>query len=56
MLNRLAARDRQVKFDPSLSKQCLFCDKEETRDHLFFVCSYSAYVWSDVMKKIGKEA
>lgn len=54
LLNRLSTRCRQVKFNPSLSATCLFCNLDETRDHLYFACSYTSRVWNEVVSRVGK--
>ncbi|KAG7556378.1 Endonuclease/exonuclease/phosphatase superfamily [Arabidopsis suecica] len=45
--DRLATGDRLVKWNAAANGGCVFCDEDiETRNHLFFSCSYSAQVWS----------
>lgn len=45
MLNRLSTKARQHKRNSSISPSCSFCAAEETRDHLFFECSFSSQIW-----------
>ncbi|KAL9298694.1 putative reverse transcriptase zinc-binding domain-containing protein [Arabidopsis thaliana] len=45
--NRLATGDRLLKWNGDAYGGCVLCQTEvETRDHLFFSCSYSSHVWS----------
>lgn len=44
--NRLATGDRLCKWNLGARVGCVFCGEElETRDHLFFSCSYSSQIW-----------
>ncbi|XP_020259485.1 uncharacterized protein LOC109835933 [Asparagus officinalis] len=46
LCNRLATRDRLFKFGITSIEVCALCNSyKETRDHLFFQCQYSAYIW-----------
>ncbi|XP_056863946.1 uncharacterized protein LOC130511120 [Raphanus sativus] len=46
MHNRLATGDRVIKWNPQANSTCWLCQNDfETRDHLFFMCSYSQEVW-----------
>lgn len=54
LLNRLSARGRQAKFNPSLSVTCLFCTLDESRDHLYFGLPNTTKVWTKVITKVGK--
>lgn len=37
-----------------LAPTVLFCGLEEDRDHLFFYCTFSSYIWSSLLLKVGK--
>jgi hypothetical protein len=39
-------KDNLVKCNCHGSKQCCFCDKDETIKHLFFECRFARAVWS----------
>lgn len=54
ILNRLSTRDRQQKSSPLIDKLCPFCGVEESREHLFFDCSFSSQVWKEVVLKFAK--
>ncbi|GKU97302.1 hypothetical protein SLEP1_g10467 [Rubroshorea leprosula] len=46
ILHRLSTRARQKSWSPHIDATCVLCGAEnETRDHLFFSCSYSRTVW-----------
>ena len=32
---------------------CAFCNEQETRDHLFFGCSFSQELWKEVLQMNG---
>ncbi|XP_021861687.2 uncharacterized protein [Spinacia oleracea] len=54
LLNRLATKDRLVKWNLNVDKQCVLCqEKEETVQHLFFECNYSSSNWKVVLQRIG---
>lgn len=45
--NRLATRDRLRNWGCQVPPTCILCNiDDETRDHIFFECEYSAEVWS----------
>ena len=51
--NRLSTGDRMLKWNPHAITKCWLCnDPMETRDHLFFTCSYSEEVWRKVIQNI----
>ncbi|KAG7631566.1 Oxoglutarate/iron-dependent dioxygenase [Arabidopsis suecica] len=51
--NRMATGDRMVLWNQHVNTSCSLCDEPmETRDHLFFVCTYSRKVWEDIAKPI----
>lgn len=43
--NRLTTRDRLVKWLPQTDTTCVLCGGMESRNHLFFECSYSKLIW-----------
>lgn len=46
VLNRLSTMDRVSSWNPSGDLTCVLCKNAvETRDHLFFECSYSSQIW-----------
>lgn len=52
-LNRLATGDRIQRWNPQADSTCLLCKTmEESRDHLFFECSYSKEVWQGTIKEM----
>ncbi|KAG2260728.1 hypothetical protein Bca52824_080022 [Brassica carinata] len=47
ILNRLPTRDRLLQWGSNVSASCLLCDvADESRDHLFFSCSFSHEIWN----------
>ncbi|KAG7587049.1 Reverse transcriptase domain [Arabidopsis thaliana x Arabidopsis arenosa] len=45
--NRLLTRDRLIRWRFNVPPTCLLCNQlDESRQHLFFDCSYAAEVWS----------
>ncbi|XP_013751229.1 uncharacterized protein LOC106453535 [Brassica napus] len=48
--NRLSTGDRMLQWNAGVSSACIFCNQFETRDHIFFSCTYSAAVWSQLMR------
>lgn len=54
VLNRNPTLDRVVIWDPETEETCLLCGSGmESRDHLFFVCSYSVVVWRGLTRKLS---
>ena len=52
--NRLATGDRILKWNPQAESICWLCKATtETRDHIFFYCSYSKEVWYGVVKDLA---
>ena len=50
--NRLNTKDRLLKWGVVTEDSCILCGMfGETRDHLFFHCDYSTYIWKDVIHK-----
>lgn len=53
MKNRLATMDRVSQWSRGVDVTCVLCNNEaETREHLFFKCSYSAKLWSSLARGI----
>ncbi|XP_024006531.1 uncharacterized protein LOC112083039 [Eutrema salsugineum] len=51
--NRLSTGDRMVVWNANVSATCSFCHVNiETRNHLFFTCSYSKKVWESLARGI----
>ena len=47
MHNRLTTGNRMLLWNAGIDASCVLCQQHlETRDHLFFSCSYSEEVWS----------
>ena len=54
MHNRLSTGDRILRWNPQAVSSCWLCNSAvETRDHLFFECSYSAEVWRGTTKDLA---
>ena len=54
MHNRLSTTDRMVHWNMALPAQCVLCNNSaETRNHLFFSCEFSAWIWSNLTKGIS---
>lgn len=46
MLDRLSTCDRVLRWNPAIDPVCVLCNQEvETRNHLFFSCTYSSSIW-----------
>lgn len=53
VLNRNPTFDRLMRWGCDVEDTCLLCGvSAETRDHLFFFCSYSAQIWKEVLSKL----
>jgi hypothetical protein len=51
-MRRLHTKDRLLSFQVISSATCSLCGlHDETHDHLFFECSYSAMVWNTLSEK-----
>lgn len=49
-LNRLATGERMISWTAGVNASCVFCrDPLETRDHLFFSCSFSNHIWKTLV-------
>ena len=50
--NRLSTKDRLYSWGIITDNRCVLCaDNEESRDHLYFGCSYTREVWNDALFK-----
>jgi len=50
--NRLTTADRLLSWDFSGDTSCVFCRRgTESRDHLFFQCSFSSRIWKECMNR-----
>lgn len=50
MLDRLSTCDRMLKWNQAIDPICVLCKQEgETRNHLFFSCAYSSYIWQKLI-------
>jgi hypothetical protein len=50
--NRLSTGDRLLAWGFQGDAQCVFCrNGVETRDHIFFMCSFSARIWKNCMQR-----
>lgn len=53
VLNRLATGDRMGKWSTQADTSCILCRAPiETRNHIFFECSYSSAVWKGLSLKL----
>ena len=51
--NRLSTMDRIVQWDPGADTTCVLCKRDlESRNHLFFKCSFSSQLWEQLTKGI----
>ena len=51
MRDRLSTCDRMLRWNASINSTCVLCQQEvETRNHLFFSCSYSTRIWQKMMR------
>lgn len=54
LLNRSPTRDRLLSWGLQTDPLCLLCNREnESRNHLFFSCTYSASVWNHFSIRLG---
>ena len=55
VLNRLSTGDRMGKWNTGPPVTCVLCNRcPETREHLFFSCSYGSVIWAALAKNIFK--
>ncbi|XP_019225856.1 PREDICTED: uncharacterized protein LOC109207404 [Nicotiana attenuata] len=57
LMRRLAIVDRIQKWGVNVQTDCVLCSTgdEETLQHLFFQCSYSAYIWNSILQWLGEK-
>ena len=54
VLNRLPTMDRLASWGMGVDELCRFCQHEkETRDHIFFGCTFAKCVWKKVLEICG---
>ena len=54
VLNRLPIKDRPINMGIGVDDACSFCQQEnETRDHVFFGCTFAKSVWERVIRLCG---
>ena len=54
ILNRLPTRDRMREWEIVIEGRCELChNKMESRNHIFFGCSFSQAVWREVLRMSG---
>ncbi|XP_058768387.1 uncharacterized protein LOC131642117 [Vicia villosa] len=53
LLNRLATKDRIARFGVNTNGECCWCKQVETLDHIFFECTTTGFVWSNVLTWLG---
>lgn len=47
---RLPTKDRLLSWGVVSDSRCILCDEEpECHNHLFFTCSFSSYVWKQIL-------
>nr|VDD20348.1 unnamed protein product [Brassica oleracea] len=50
-LDRLSTCDRMLRWNLAIDPTCVLCKQEvETRNHLFFSCTYSSQIWRMLMR------
>ena len=51
--DRLATGDRILQWNPQANANCIFCIfGAESRNHLFFYCSYSEKIWRNLVGRL----
>ena len=53
ILNRLRTKDKLRALGITMDESCAFCSEQETRDHLFFECSFTKELWIEVLQMRG---
>lgn len=54
VLNRCPTKDRMVEWGLATDPNCILCNSDlESRDHLYFTCSYSWEIWNLVAARSG---
>ncbi|GAA0169513.1 hypothetical protein LIER_43851 [Lithospermum erythrorhizon] len=49
---KMCTKDRLNKWGIQVDPTCVFCEEEESKDHLFFECEFAASVWRLVLQKM----
>jgi hypothetical protein len=49
----ILTKDELVHMGGWCNPQCMFCGKNETTDHLFFLCPLARYMWNVVSVALG---
>lgn len=53
--NRLTTNDRLISWGYQINPTCYLCNQnQEDREHLFFTCPYSSYLWTRCKLKLGQ--
>ncbi|XP_013632770.1 PREDICTED: uncharacterized protein LOC106338301 [Brassica oleracea var. oleracea] len=53
MLDRLSTMDRVARWSQGVDVTCVLCRRDaESRDHLFFYCSYTSQIWEHLMSGV----
>lgn len=53
---RLSTGERMKMWNENVDTTCVLCQEPlETRDHLFFECSYSKQIWENLMKGVMRD-
>lgn len=56
VLNRSPTRDRMIHWGLQVDPSCLLCNAAaESRDHLFFNCSYSWMLWTELARRYNHQ-
>ena len=51
VLNRCPTKDRMVNWGINVDQSCILCNSgQESRDHMFFSCSYTWEIWSTLTR------
>ena len=51
IINRLPTKDRLRSWGTEMEGNCVLCQQEmDTRDHIFFGCSFSQGIWMGVLQ------
>ncbi|KAE8727556.1 hypothetical protein F3Y22_tig00005459pilonHSYRG00268 [Hibiscus syriacus] len=54
MLDRLATKDRLLRFGFEVDGLCVLCrEEDESRNHLFFECAFSVRLWKVILSMCG---
>ncbi|KAL0740389.1 hypothetical protein Bca4012_081902 [Brassica carinata] len=52
VLDRCPTKDRMANWELNVDQACVLCNSgQESRDHLFFSCSYTFCIWSDLTSR-----